>query len=82
MCHIVQPEDREGLVVSLTQVLPPRSMPLSAAVAAYQKHRIKKAKEAGTELKMIGFTNTDILLAAQEARSNGNRYIIWCGNPL
>jgi hypothetical protein len=37
----------EPLVVSLTQVRVPRSMPLAAAVANYQKHRVKKLKKQG-----------------------------------
>jgi len=47
ICHLVQSEEREALVVSLTQVWVPRSMPLSAAVAKYQKHRMKKLKKQG-----------------------------------
>jgi hypothetical protein len=47
VCHIVQPEKREALVVSLTHVRVPRSMPLGAAVADYQKHRVKKLKKQG-----------------------------------
>jgi hypothetical protein len=45
VCHIVPPEKREALVVSLTHVQLPRSMPLAAAVADYQKHRVKKLKK-------------------------------------
>jgi hypothetical protein len=40
VCHMT-----EALVVSLTQVRVPRSMPLSAAIADYQKHRVKKLKK-------------------------------------
>jgi hypothetical protein len=47
VCHIVAPEKREALVVSLTQVRVPRSTPFSAAVADYQKHRVKKLKKQG-----------------------------------
>jgi hypothetical protein len=47
VCHIVPPEKREVLVVSLTQVRVPRSMPLAGAVADYQKHRVKKLKKQG-----------------------------------
>jgi hypothetical protein len=47
VCHMVHPEGREALVVSLTQVHVPRSMPFSAAVADYQKHRVKKLKKQG-----------------------------------
>ena len=44
VCHI-RPEEREGLVVSLTQVRVPTSMPLAAAVADYHNHRVKKLKK-------------------------------------
>jgi hypothetical protein len=47
VCHIVPPEKREALVVSLTHVRVPRSMPLAAAVIDYQKHRVKKLKKQG-----------------------------------
>jgi hypothetical protein len=47
VCHIVAPEKREALVVSLTQVRVPRSMPFAAAVVDYQKHRVKKLKKQG-----------------------------------
>lgn len=42
VCHMVPSEDRGALVVSLTQVRVPRSMPLAAAVADYQKHRVRE----------------------------------------
>jgi hypothetical protein len=45
VCHIVSPEKREALVVSLTQVRVARSMPCAWAVADYQKHRVKKLKK-------------------------------------
>jgi hypothetical protein len=47
VCHIVLPEEQEALVVSLTHVHVPRSMPLAAAIADYQKHRVKKLKKQG-----------------------------------
>jgi|SRR5271166_3357877 len=48
VCHIVGSEDQRVLVVSLTQVRVPRSMPLATAVAdIYQKHRVKKLKKQG-----------------------------------
>jgi len=48
VCHVVPPEKRDALVVvSLTHVRVPRSMPLAAAVADYQKHRVKKLKKQG-----------------------------------
>jgi len=48
VCHIVPPEKQEALVVvSLTHVRVPHSMPLAAAVADYQKHRVKKLKKQG-----------------------------------
>ena len=45
VCHIVPPEKREALVVSLTQVRVSRSMPLAATVADYHNHRVKKLKK-------------------------------------
>jgi hypothetical protein len=48
MCHLSRPEDTgRALVVSLTHVSVPRSMPLAAAVLSYQKHRVKKLKKQG-----------------------------------
>jgi hypothetical protein len=47
VCHIVPPDKREALVVSLTHVRAPRSMPLATAVADYQKHRVKRLKKQG-----------------------------------
>jgi hypothetical protein len=40
-------ETGRALVVSLTYVRVPRSMPLARAVADYQKHRVKKLKKQG-----------------------------------
>jgi hypothetical protein len=50
VCHMVRSEEREGLVVSLTQVRVPRSMPLAAAVADYHNHRVKKLKKQGRRI--------------------------------
>jgi hypothetical protein len=47
VCHIVPREKREALVVSLTQVRVPRSMPLAAAIADYHNHRVKRLKKQG-----------------------------------
>ena len=47
VCHILPPEKQEVIVVSLTNVHVPRTMPLAAAVADYQKHRVKKLKKQG-----------------------------------
>ena len=45
MCHI-QPQDAESIiVVSLTHVRVPRTLPFAAAALAYQKHRLKKLKK-------------------------------------
>ena len=44
MCHRPQ-ETGTALVISLTYVRVPRSMPLARAVADYQKHRVKKIKK-------------------------------------
>jgi hypothetical protein len=40
-----QPGQGRGLVVSLTHVRVPRTMPLAAAIAQYQKHRVKRLKK-------------------------------------
>jgi hypothetical protein len=45
LCHIAPADKEEALVVSLTQVRVPRSMPLAAAVADYHNHRVKKLKK-------------------------------------
>jgi hypothetical protein len=46
-CHI-QPEDAESMVlVSLTHVRVPRTLPFGKAVLDYQKHRVKKLKKQG-----------------------------------
>ena len=45
VCHIAPQDKEEALVVSLTQVRVPRSMPLAAAVADYHNHRVKKLKK-------------------------------------
>jgi hypothetical protein len=44
-CH-VQPEDADSVIVIwLTHVRVPRTLPFAAAVLAYQKRRIKKLKK-------------------------------------
>jgi hypothetical protein len=47
VCHMAPSKAGGALVVSLTQVHVPRSMPLAAAIAEYQKHRVKKLKKQG-----------------------------------
>jgi hypothetical protein len=48
ICHLSRSEETgRALVVSLTPVSVPRSMPLAAAVLDYQKHRVKKLKKPG-----------------------------------
>jgi hypothetical protein len=47
VCHIVPPDEQRSLVISLTQVRMPRTMPLAAAVLDYQKHRVKMVKKQG-----------------------------------
>lgn len=45
MCHI-EPSDADSMVVvSLTHVRVPRTLPFAAAALAYQKHRVKKLKK-------------------------------------
>jgi hypothetical protein len=48
MCHLARPEEEgRALVVSLTYVRVPRSIPLARPVAEYQKHRVKKLRKQG-----------------------------------
>ena len=47
VCHLAPSEAGAALVVSLTHISVPRSLPLSAAVLRYQKHRVKKLKKQG-----------------------------------
>ena len=47
ICHIVPPDGREVLIVSLTHVRVSPSMPLAAKVRQYQKHRISKLRKQG-----------------------------------
>ncbi|MBV8753767.1 MAG: hypothetical protein JO328_12985 [Hyphomicrobiales bacterium] len=48
VCHLSRSDETgQALVVSLTHVHVPRSMPLAGAVAVYQKHRVKKLKKQG-----------------------------------
>jgi hypothetical protein len=47
VCHLAPSEAGAALVVSLTHITVPRSMPLSSAVSNYQKHRVKKLKKQG-----------------------------------
>src|SRR5260370_35234540 len=48
VCHIAPPDKEEALVVSLTQVRVPRSMPLAAAVADNRNHRVTTLKTQRT----------------------------------
>ena len=45
VCHLAPGGDGAALVVSLTHLLVPRSLPFAAAVRQYQKHRVKKLKK-------------------------------------
>jgi hypothetical protein len=47
VCHIVPPDKQEALFISLTHVRMPRTKPLAAAVAEYQKHRVKRLRKQG-----------------------------------
>ena len=48
MCHTFRSEETgRALVISLTQIRIPRTMPLAAAVIEYQKHRVKKLRKQG-----------------------------------
>ena len=45
LCHIRPDGASNILVVSLTHVRVPRSLPFAAAVIEYQKHRVKKLRK-------------------------------------
>ena len=45
VCHIVPPQRREAIFISLTYVRMPRLTPLATAILSYQKHRLKKLKK-------------------------------------
>jgi hypothetical protein len=45
VCHIVPPQGRDAIVISLTYVRVPRVTPLATAILACQKHRMKKLKK-------------------------------------
>ena len=47
MCHTLQSKEGPALVISLTQLCVPHTMPLAGAIARYQKHRVKKLKKQG-----------------------------------
>ena len=57
MCHIVPPDRREAIVVSITHVLVPRTMPLASAVIDYQKHRVKKLKKQSPAVRLLNHLN-------------------------
>lgn len=48
MCHIVPPQGREAIVISLTYVRMPHLTPFATAILSYQKHRLKKLKKQST----------------------------------
>jgi hypothetical protein len=45
MCHIMPSDADSMVVVSLTHVRVPRTLPFAAAALAYQKHRVKKLRK-------------------------------------
>jgi hypothetical protein len=45
VCHIAPSAASNMLVISLTHVTVPRSLPFAAAVLQYQRHRVKKLKK-------------------------------------
>lgn len=45
MCRIASEASGDGVVVSLTHLIVPNPFPFAGAVAAYQKHRVKKLKK-------------------------------------
>ena len=47
VCHIAPPDGREVIIVSLTHVRVPLSMPFAVKVLQYQKYRINKLRNQG-----------------------------------
>jgi hypothetical protein len=47
VCHLESGDQGEVLVVSLTHLHVPATVPVAAEVAAYRKRRIKKLKKLG-----------------------------------
>jgi hypothetical protein len=45
MCHIAPSDAESMVVVSLTHVRVPHTLPFAGAALAYQKHRVKKLKK-------------------------------------
>lgn len=45
MCHITPSDADSMVVVSLTHVRVPRTLPFAAAALAYQRHRVKRLKK-------------------------------------
>jgi hypothetical protein len=45
ICHIQPTDDDNMIIVSLTHVRVPRTLPFAAAVLDYQKHRVKKLRK-------------------------------------
>ena len=45
MCHINPADSDSMVVVSLTHVRVPRTLPFANAALAYQKHRVKKLRK-------------------------------------
>jgi hypothetical protein len=45
LCHISPSDADSRVVVSLTHVRVPRTLPFAAAALTYQKHRVKKLKQ-------------------------------------
>jgi hypothetical protein len=45
MCRIASDSGGDGVVVSLTHLIVRKPLPFADAVAAYQKHRVKKLKK-------------------------------------
>ena len=59
-CHI-QPEDTDSVVVvSLTHVRVPRTLPFARAALEYQKHRIKKLKKQIRDLQPLNMLHSAV----------------------
>ena len=48
-CRIQPAESEAAVIVSLTHVRVPRTLPFATAVLDYQKHRVKKLRKQGTK---------------------------------
>jgi hypothetical protein len=57
VCHISPQNGQGAIIVSITHVRMPASLPFAASVLDYQKHRIKKLKKDAGNGLFTGFTS-------------------------